>query len=532
MRRLLFLTGVLLIASAVCAPLLAQHNNEPIPFSNAPYRIGERLTYRVSFSNFIDAAHVELLIAGRGTYFNRDSLLLRAHVETTGVVNAALYSINNDYTTYIDPETGLPFRSQQTLREGGRTADTSSEYNAPLGTGAIPSRLHTGEFPGTYDMLSAFYRLRALPLADGATYRFSMQAEEEMYQLELKVTGHQLIKTSVGSFSTIVTQVRIPNNGDANSYHARIYFSDDERHVPVLLTAQHSSGEIRAELASSGLLGVRPVQATGAVSPTPVPSRQINVPPQGGLDPRNGTQPPTSSQNRNTSQTGNTAQPTNLPFKVGEQLNYNVFLGNVAQPVGTASFLVRPRARYFNHDGLLYTVRVQTLPAAQRIFVVSDQINSYVDPITLLPFRTELNLTEGTHRDSQIFTLDQDHGAASSSTGQRLEIPVGTHDFVSVAYALRSFNLDPPRRNAVSILVHNRPRTLFITSLRRETIDLGGTQVRAIQLSLTTDDPIPDKYQLRIWVSDDNRRLPLRITGVSALGTVRADLAIIPLNEQ
>ncbi|OLE54161.1 MAG: hypothetical protein AUG51_10045 [Acidobacteria bacterium 13_1_20CM_3_53_8] len=526
--------GLLLIACVVCAPLLAQHNDEAVPFSKAPYRIGERLTYHVSFSSFIDAAHVELQVVGRGTYFNRDSLLLRAHVETTGIVNAALYSINNDYTTYIDPETGLPFRSQQTLREGGRTADTSSEYNAPLGTSAIPARLRTGEFPGTYDMLSTFYRLRALPLAEGATYRFQMQGEDEMYQLELKVTGHQLIKTNVGSFSTIVTQVRAPNNGDANSYHARIYFSDDERHVPVLLTAQHKSGEIRAELASSDLRGVQPVQASGVASPTPspVPSRQIIVPPQGRNPVQSRRPPPASSDASNNAQTVTRPQPTNLPFKVGEQLNYNVYLGSATQPVGTASFLVRPRAKYFNHDGMLYAVRVQTVPAAQRIFFVNDQINSYVDPVTLLPFRSELNLVEGTNRVSQIFTLDQDHGLAASSTGQRLEIPVGTHDFVSVAYALRSFNLDPPKRNAVSILVHNRPRTLFITSLRRETITLGSTQVRAIQISLTTDDPVPDKYQLRLWVSDDSRRLPLRITGVSPLGPVRADLAIIPLTEQ
>lgn len=531
MRRVLFIVGFLSIACAMSATQMAEQNSSDLVFSKAPYRIGERLTYHVSFSNFIDAAHIELQIMGRGTYFNRDGLLLRAHAETTGVVNAALYSINNDYTTYIDPETGLPFRSQQTLREGGRTADSSSEYNAPLGTGAIPARLRMGEIQGTYDMLSAFYRLRSLPLADGATYRFSMQAEDETYQIELKVTGRQLIKTSVGSFGTIVTQLRVPNNSTANSYHARIYFSDDERHVPVLITAQHKAGEIRAELASSDLPAVQPAQAVIAPTPTPVQSQPIIVPP-GARNPAQRVTPQPTPRTPGSSQTPQLVQPTNLPFKVGEQLNYNVYLGNGAQPVGTASFIVRPRARYFNQDGLLYAVRVQTTPIAQRIFFVNDQINTYVDPVSLLPFRSEMNLIEGTNRVSQIFTLDQDHGAATSDRGVRLEIPVGTHDFVSIAYALRSFNLDPPRRNAVSILVHNRPRMLFITSLRRETITLGTTQVRAVQISLTTDDPVPDKYQFRLWVSDDRRRLPLRITAVSPLGPVRADLAIIPLDEQ
>ena len=47
-------------------------------------------------------------------------------------------------------------------------------------------------------------------------------------------------------------------------------------------------------------------------------------------------------------------------------------------------------------------------------------------------------------------------------------------------------------------------------------------------LALTTDDPEPDKYQLRMWISDDRRRLPLRLTCTTKLGPLRADLAILP----
>jgi len=53
-----------------------------------------------------------------------------------------------------------------------------------------------------------------------------------------------------------------------------------------------------------------------------------------------------------------------------------------------------------------------------------------------------------------------------------------------------------------------------------------------VQLSLTTTDPQPDKYALRLWVSDDRRRLPLRVTANTAIGPVRADLAIIPVARQ
>src|SRR5207237_10252320 len=126
------------------------------------------------------------------------------------------------------------------------------------------------------------------------------------------------------------------------------------------------------------------------------------------------------------------------------------------------------------------------------------------------------------------YTLDQDRGSATPEGGPRVEIPVGTHDLVSLLYAVRTFELTPGRQNAISILVNNRPMTLRITALPRETVDLAGQKIPAIQLSLTTDDPQSDKYQFRAWVSDDSRRLPLRFSAVTELGLVRAELAIIP----
>ncbi len=495
----------ILILLAVCTPLAAQSQETVVelPFSPSPYQVGERLTYNVSFSNFSTAAHVEMLISGRGTFFNHDGIQLSAHVETTGVVNAALYSINNDYTTYIDPASGLPFRSQQVIREGARTADTSNDYNLPVGVSAIPARV---AFSGPYDFLSVFYRMRALPLT-AASYLFTVRQDAEQYDVELQVQGRQLVKTNVGSFNTIVTQLRVRNNSAADKYRARIYFSDDSRHVPVLITARHPSGEIRAELASSEL----PTTPPPTVAPTPPVTAQPLT-----------TAPAVPA---GTALLG-------LPFSAGEQLNYNVFVGSIQAAAGTAAFQVRARAKYFNRDGLLLTVQAQTTGAAAKLFIANDQINTYVDPTTLLPFRIELNLREGRRRVNKTLTIDQEHGNASTDKGVRIEIPVGTHDVLSVLYALRSFNLSPPKRNAVSILVEDRPRTLFITSLKRETIELGGQRIPAIQLSLTTDDPQSDKYSLRLWVSEDNRRLPLRVTAKTELGPLRADLAIIPITRQ
>ena len=108
---------------------------------------------------------MEVEVVSRGVHFGRDAIQLRAHVETTGVINVALFAINNDYTTYIDPETGLPFRSEETARDAIKSVELSCRIS--INQPAMKQYRHKQKgFPGTYDFVSAFYRARALPLAD------------------------------------------------------------------------------------------------------------------------------------------------------------------------------------------------------------------------------------------------------------------------------------------------------------------------------------------------------------------------------
>ena len=482
------------------------------PFNINAYRIGERLTYNVNYSRFVSAAHIELFVAGRDNFFGHEGIQLRAHVETKGVVNVALLSINNDYTTFVFPESGFPYRAQHVVRQAGRTSEASIDYTQPLAT-ASPARLNTGESAGTLDLLSAVYRVRAMPLQTGSSYYTTVKNEGEEYRAQIRVDGRELIKTSVGSFEAIATHVNMKSGPD---YDIVAYFSNDEWHVPVLINARYRGADVQIELAGSVVIAPPQTPSPGTVvvptSPTPTPKPTPRPTPR----PTPGPKPPV---------------PLDLPFKVGEQLNYRVFLGKATTPIGSLNFEIKTRGRFFNRDGLQMVVNAETAgPAA---FAVRDQITSYLDPMTLLPFRTELNLSEGKWRETKIYNLDQDRGAATlDGSRERIDIPVGTHDLVSAFYALRTFDLTPKRNNSISAMTIHHPRVLTVKSILRETIDLNGQKIAAIQLQLVTDDPQPDRMQIRIWVGDDGRHLPLRIAAVTELGPVHADLIVIPASSR
>jgi hypothetical protein len=334
-----------------------------------------------------------------------------------------------------------------------------------------------------------------------------VRGESVEYQVELKVTGRETVNTSVGSFNTIVTKLRISNSP---LHSVRAYFSDDERRVPVLVTAEIGDGDLQAQLAASEMIA--PAVATPtvkppiAVTPGPIPQPTAPAPVLASIE--------------------------HWPFTIGEQLNYQIFIGPNNTPMGIATFQVKGHSRYFERDGIYLTVNAQTTNALARVFTARDTIDSYVDPQALFPFRTVMNLIEGRRRLNQTVAISQETGAAVIDQSTRIDVPVGTHDYLSFFYAVRTFNLAVNRKSVVSMLVENKPKTLFVTSLKRETIQLGERAVPAIALSIVTDDPEPDKYQLRMWISDDRRRLPLRISCATQLGPVRADLAILPAASQ
>lgn len=564
----------LILACSVSVIAQKQTGVDSASFSNAPYKVGEKLTYSVSFSNFSDAGFAELTVTGKGTYFNREGIELRANVQSNGVA-IAFFSINNDYISYVAPESGKPYRTQKVANAGLRAEDISRDYD------------QSGN--GEYDFLSALYRLRALPLTMGSSYRFTARYDESTYDVELQVKEKKIIKTNVGSFNAIVTQLRVNKNKEADGYRIKIYFSDDERHVPVLITVQHSAGEIRAELASSELPAepkqqttkpkepvakspqttntpdnsANPVvtnptltnPTTNSGQPTSIPGINTNpiIIDQNGqpittktplANPNNQTVSPLNpnATKRNPTQPNNSTPtpqprpfPKDVPFTANEQLNFNIYWQNSQQAVGKVSSQISQRNNYHGRDGLMLTAKVDNASGAvSSLFTLNDTFISYIDPDSLLPFRSEVKLSNN-DAINQLLVFDQDKGNVNTEKGARIDVSVGTHDLLSLAYALRLFDLAPNKKTPVSLFVNNRTLIVTITTERREVIELGGQSIKSVQLKLTIDDSstnasntINDKYALRLWVSDDNRRLPLRFSAKLSDGTLRADLAIIP----
>ncbi len=86
----------------------AQNQVKTQTLSPSPFRIGERITYNISFEKFNNAAYAEIYTVSRGKLGERDAVELRAKVKTNELVSAVFYLLDESRTTFASAETGLP----------------------------------------------------------------------------------------------------------------------------------------------------------------------------------------------------------------------------------------------------------------------------------------------------------------------------------------------------------------------------------------------------------------------------------------
>jgi hypothetical protein len=100
-----------------------------------------------------------------------------------------------------------------------------------------------------HSIMSAFYLVRTLPLKEGSTSRFSAVSGEKRYELKVVIHKREKIKTDLGEFNTVKVEPVLDGDGIfKSSGRIFIWFTDDERRLPVLMQCEIKLGSIKATL--------------------------------------------------------------------------------------------------------------------------------------------------------------------------------------------------------------------------------------------------------------------------------------------
>ncbi len=458
--------------------------------TKSSFTIGERLTYNISFNKLENVAYAEIYTVSKGKLQDKDAIELSAKIKSSGLLSAVFYLFDDTRTTFVSEQTGLPFYV--------RTVSTA---------GVLPKEKISNflKSPTTnYDLLSMIYKVRE----SGGAGSFSVEEDKQVYSFDFAATGGEVINTDAGEFETTVSTVQSSYLTEIGITDLRVNFTIDDRRIPVAIRFKTEKGTFDAKIASIQMLEPKTTPENSpkpTKTPTPKPTK---------------TPIPTPAQYiENKSLSGE------LPFVLGETLEYSVTKGS--QNVGNVILRAKERKEFNGDDSVLLTANISNVGQGNSIFGLRDGMEAQVDPYTLTPRQVSIRMNKSLSVFNQVARFDQNLGTVSFGNAKQVDVPIGTHSILSLAYAIRSFNLKPsldPKNpvndTRVALFLGSKAYVLTLRPSNSSIIDVNGKKVLAQLVSIRTGNRSIDRLNIRLWLSNDRKRKPLRFV----VGSYQADL--------
>ncbi len=216
------------------------------------------------------------------------------------------------------------------------------------------------------------------------------------------------------------------------------------------------------------------------------------------------------------------------PLRVGEKLTYDIRWKKLPAGKRTDSIL---KKEVVNGKDVYHIQSEMKTRSLFRVYSFRNQQEMYFDPMTLSPVRFENHVQDRKYRAT--VKIDFREGEAGYEKISRLkpkspqkreakviEIPVGTQDELSTIYFLRSKQLTLGGIYFFPVLAKGKVHKATLTVERMEFVKnkvLGRVKTLVLRSSRGG----------RFWITDDARRLPVKLEFDSKMGTVKATLSEI-----
>lgn len=219
----------------------------------------------------------------------------------------------------------------------------------------------------------------------------------------------------------------------------------------------------------------------------------------------------------------------NTSFGNGEKMTFKVFYSVIGIYVDAGTAYVNVNKERFNNKMVYHIVADgYSNPTYDWIFKVRDRYESYMDTLSLKPYKFVRNIDEGGYKKYENVTFNHDAKTATSEKGV-IPIPPCVQDVISAVYYARNINYEKYKPNdkiPFSMFIDDEVFQLSIRYLGKETIKTKYGKFKAIKLKplLIKGNIFEGGEKMTIWVSDDANHLPLRVESPITVGSVKVDM--------
>ena len=216
-----------------------------------PFRIGETLTYHVSWAGFSSAATAELSVPEHREILGWRTWHFRASAHTLSPLRSFM-TVDDQLDSYADVKT---FESRQYEIHLSETGSIENQILHPssvaqLHRAAIPV---VAVLPGTLDPLGMLFALRTIDWSQTPEFRAPIYDGEDLLEVRARLEVlNETVAVDAGNFSATRISIHLYKKGaEATRESFSLWLAGDSSRTPVMLQAELPMSSVRIELTSS-----------------------------------------------------------------------------------------------------------------------------------------------------------------------------------------------------------------------------------------------------------------------------------------
>src|SRR6185503_3729525 len=232
--------------AALAVMVLPQVSGSQNTRTSVPFVVGEELTYKATFGKLhAGTARMRVdcieIVRGRPAY----------HLIFSIDGGIPFFRVHDRYESWVDVETLSSLRHRQQVSEGHYKRTTTYEIYPELAAYRKNGDSLVASVSNPLDDGSFIYAVRAEAVKVGETRQEDRYFRPDRNPVVLAGLRKETISVPAGTYTTVVVAPTIRTKGMfAEGGEAQVWFSDDDRRVPVQLKTKFGGFSIKLELQS------------------------------------------------------------------------------------------------------------------------------------------------------------------------------------------------------------------------------------------------------------------------------------------
>ncbi len=218
----------------------------------------------------------------------------------------------------------------------------------------------------------------------------------------------------------------------------------------------------------------------------------------------------------------------NEAFGFGEKLDYKIGYKYITAGYGSFEIGKEPLIKMGRK---CYDVQfnVKSLKSLEWIYRVKDKYSTALDINSIIPWEFEQHIREGNFKRDFKASFDQVQNTAIVGK-ESYKVPENVHDIVSAFYYIRTMDLKNVKKDSIIMLKNffkDTTHNLGVKILGREKVkvEAGTFKTIVIEPLVVEGGLFKSDGRLIIWLTDDERKIPVKVGTKIVIGFVGAELS-------